>query len=1456
MPQLKASAFSEPVRQALLRRCAEESASFSGKVEGLLEQLSLFHVEGLSTSRPMAGIFAIAYNILSRGAPTMASPRTEELLAKTFKYTTHDDSKEGIIRYDWQEGTVPDVFVNGVVNALHVILPQSKASKLRISKAGLESNFERAFIGEYIREEQAYLRQLFARQRPRATLGAAAGNEGRVDFCLEIPYLKWRTVNRYGKDHFIRYKEQHVVEVDGERYHKKAIDELKDFAIAGEGRAIHHIREFNASNDAQAFLRSVSANDYVQKLAALYKEEKPLTHAHYCHAFLPTAIARMQLALLEWLHTIPSETPSLKIAVIEQDIPAAKQAWKELKELLYTLDELAEQPTHIPAIELIVFTNDWLGKLILQPEAKAISEFTDEGYDAVFDLALLQRLDVFESPVAAENLILIRSAHYKEPGLQDSIKDALPVLFKYIGVAQNDGSFLPQEAAVVHLRKLLSLLFRKTDFREGQLPILARALRRKSVIGLLPTGGGKSLTYQFAAMLQPGITLVVDPIRSLMLDQHRGLNDIGITRSLFINSVLSTAEKREAQKELAAGRAQLVFISPERLVIQEFRDCLAQTQEAGFHFAHCVIDEVHCLSEWGHDFRTPYLHLGINAREFCKTCDGKELPLFGLTATASFDVLADIERELEIDKEDGHAVVRHENTVRNEIFFSIQEVTVPVDVDMIYNRQELQGKIALEKRSLLESAVHKKKSSLQKYQEEATLRERVLPNAYENYLPDFEREKGLDAYVTKAIGRLLKDADVPLQQQLDGRYNYGSIAFAPHRRGDYGVHNLFLAVAGNGETKGYFMGAGDDREGERIVNHQDESIKHMDAFITGKASLMFATKAFGMGIDKPDVRWTYHLNIPGSIESFVQEAGRAARDGKVALATVYFNRQRFTRLGDADAYKLDTDGAFLPDREILDFFYRLSFQGAIKETVILDELLTRILPPRISRLQLLANQFAAVHGLKEIDANPRTSNAERKVYVKIDGEEVGYLNITPNGIVPMYTPAGYESVVGHFRDHLRDSVKAANDVAFWLALGAVVESDVPYGGIETLLSVKKEVRLTIPFQNKYYPTTNRVTKEKIISSELRQKLKDCALFKKLIEEGIYANDAIDFRVEHSLRTSHSFHEFVNGFVNDSSPGLQEKIFTNKEVQQVYSLPRNGQDTAKAIYRLTTLGIVDSYTIDYQNNCFEILCRRKKEGFYLNELERVISRYSSAKDAAQIVSGYRQKYKSSEQSEMRYCLERLTEFVYAKIAEKRQLAMNDVVRLCEYALQIKEPIEQSEAIKSEVYYYFNAKYARPENEAVLENGKKTPACLLKRRDDEAEVVADEFIDLLDTDITGSFKNNLKHLRGAAQRSINAYPNFAAAYFLRAYCLIVQSEETNTQLLVENAIEDLKRGVRLLQNQVSTEQLTSFLSSLQQKIEAKVREVDVAEIFQSLDDEVLLEYHYDWLKQFHTHFLKKT
>lgn len=198
------------------------------------------------------------------------------------------------------------------------------------------------------------------------------------------------------------------------------------------------------------------------------------------------------------------------------------------------------------------------------------------------------------------------------------------------------------------------------------------------MIGLLPTVGGKSLTYQLAAMLQPGITLVIDPLRSLMKDQVDNLVKAGIDACALINSTQLKAEKDYALHQLISNETLLFFVSPERLMMEGFRMPLHQMR-AHTGFAYCVIDEVHCVSEWGHDFRTAYLALGRNAVEHLPYIGSdKKIPLFGLTATASYDVLADVERELLLHDEP-EAVVSAEYTGRDEIFFEVVDVPVKFD---------------------------------------------------------------------------------------------------------------------------------------------------------------------------------------------------------------------------------------------------------------------------------------------------------------------------------------------------------------------------------------------------------------------------------------------------------------------------------------------------------------------------------------------------------------------------------------------------------------------------------------------------------------------------------------------------------------------------------------------------------------------------------------------------------
>ena len=276
---------------------------------------------------------------------------------------------------------------------------------------------------------------------------------------------------------------------------------------------------------------------------------------------------------------------------------------------------------------------------------------------------------------------------------------ASPVAYPSLGAIEEvrGGSQVEEQFAFADpgveaaLRYVLRNAFRKVDFRPGQPQIVDRALRGLDVIGLLPTGGGKSLTYQMCALLQPGVTVVVDPINSLMRDQHDKLVEHGITASAYINAFNDRDEREANMERLAEGLIQIVFVSPERFQIQRFRTALSEAAANGVRFSYAVIDEAHCVSEWGHDFRHSYLKLADDLRRFCAT-GWERLPLFGLTATASFDVLADVQRELGM-REEAIVTLPPEAIDRKELHFQVLPVEAFVELDAPhYERERVLGR--------------------------------------------------------------------------------------------------------------------------------------------------------------------------------------------------------------------------------------------------------------------------------------------------------------------------------------------------------------------------------------------------------------------------------------------------------------------------------------------------------------------------------------------------------------------------------------------------------------------------------------------------------------------------------------------------------------------------------------------------------------------------------------------
>lgn len=386
------------------------------------------------------------------------------------------------------------------------------------------------------------------------------------------------------------------------------------------------------------------------------------------------------------------------------------------------------------------------------------------------------------------------------------------------------------------LRFVLKNLYGFDEFRPGQERIIINALQGRDTIGVLPTGSGKSLCYQMAVLLQPCISFCVCPIKALMIDQDQNLKVRGIARTAFISSDLSSEEREKAQHEFEKGKYWLTFISPERFQTVSFRQhILKMSILQQHHFAYAVIDEVHCMSEWGHDFRVSYLNLTNTIKKYCEG-----IIMLGLTATASYNVLKNILIEFKMpDKRDVISIPSFTRPELNFIVEKLNDVNVP--------HKQTKDKI--------EKLIDRPKYRALKY----------LIETYKKFFPT-----------------LLKS---------EGDKSRCGIIFTPYVNGINGCHLLSVALGKDFEEKVEFYSGESPKEWIKEIDRLFDEYKRkvQNDFKDNYFTLLCATKAFGMGIDKPNIRYTVHYGLPSSLEALYQEAGRAGRDGEKATCTILYS---------------------------------------------------------------------------------------------------------------------------------------------------------------------------------------------------------------------------------------------------------------------------------------------------------------------------------------------------------------------------------------------------------------------------------------------------------------------------------------------------------------------------------------------------------------------------------------
>lgn len=1159
----------------------------------VLDFLSAFVVETTEIN-PINNdpVFCVVDNMISRGLPTLTSLFIEDTLSQDFNFATKtENDKTGDIQYkikedisfDQRELIKSSFFIVDPSLDRHQIAEYIKKVENSVVDENVKTLLYTHILPDLFGE---CICQMLHPHTTMASIIQMASVKGsiflskiqdliqpffrqQIDFTIQFPYAEGHSSGLPIEiDDIQQYtsKEHQVINAKKE--------ELWDFlgwqkSVRLNKDELPEIPESDVDSLLEFF-----RHPYYQFILENYSDfiwEKNYGKEALQLALTPFAIARIQKVITQLILAgeLDLAREQWNFVIVERDVPCAALAIEDYRQLVNHLLAMENKDRTCPVINLVTIPSKEF------EESPLLKKYISNDFskaDLLLDISMLQHYGFTEpdnkllKKYKPSQTVVIRSAHF--PTRWKKVSPSEPIRYN---ISSNKNQ--------PHLVYFLQNLFRKRTFKPGQIDVLRRILSWNSALVFLPTNAGKSLAFQLATLLQPGMSLVIDPINSLMKDQNDHLKSVGIDSAVFINSAVEPTERKFFSHSMEKGFYQFVYIAPEHLQTNEFRQHVMRMKDG--NFLYCIVDEAHCISEWSHDFRMAYMNLGNNLNRFVIKNDKSEkrkLPVIALTSTASKEVLADIKREFALIEPE--AMIKSSNFERSEIQFRVIK-TKDIKLAEISNYNQILKQLAQIK---LEHVVD-------------ILNE--IPNNFDSKdLFEFYRNDIIDPncgiiFCPQKDGLLgVNDVSIQLKQKI--RELSDKVGLFPGSLDNYGDYDLFEKIQGK--------------------------------FKRNEFTHLLTTKTFGIGIDKSNIRYIIHLNMPSSLESYYQQVGRAARDGDRALCYILYS-DVFTSSGDR--INIDKDFA-LRD-------YKNSFRGKEKERAVSFDLLDKITFPGLSQIDNLNNQITEKFNIK-VKILLWSKGEQKRLYITGEPfpQSYGYIDLTRLHVVPeqdenrrIVDPEHAQVLLSEILEFINSNKKENKPLWQWMS-GQFYSK--PRIGIEKSLENMKmgeSKTLTIGFENESAGKLAEILGQKWDSDMV-------------IEANQYCDSSENFIENLKFEYWKSTQKWID-FYDE----------TKEELHKYYFNLRDRSDTLRAIYRYTQLGVIDDFEIDFNAKVVHVKYTKKEDQEYINNLQHILGQSLSDNQLAALpdeISAY------GKDSVIQGCLLKLLDFVYERIAPKRRSAV--------------------------------------------------------------------------------------------------------------------------------------------------------------------------------------------------------